>query len=110
MIVEIVSTGDELISGSITDTNASYLSSKFLEIGILVKRCSMVGDDRKEIQTLLKEISLRSDIVIVTGGLGPTKDDLTAEIVANASKDTLKINKQALSAIESFFKNKNLKM
>ncbi len=82
MIVEIVSTGDELITGSIVDTNASYLASKFLDLGILIKRCNLVGDDKEEIQAVLKEISLRADIVVVTGGLGPTKDDLTAEIAA----------------------------
>ena len=110
MIVEIVSTGDELISGSIVDTNASYLASKFLEIGILVKRCNLVGDDREEIQAVLKEISLRADIVVVTGGLGPTKDDLTAEIAAMVSKDKLIMNNKALSDIESFFKRKNFPM
>jgi nicotinamide-nucleotide amidase len=110
MIVEIVSTGDELISGSIVDTNASYLASKFFEIGIIANRCSLVGDDRKEIQAVLKEISSRADIVVVTGGLGPTKDDLTAEIAAMVSKDKLIINKEALSAIEVFFEKKNLQM
>ncbi|MCD4744130.1 MAG: competence/damage-inducible protein A [Desulfobacteraceae bacterium] len=110
MIVEIVSTGDELISGNIVDTNASYLASKFLEIGMLVKRCNIVGDDKKEIQAVLKEISSRADIVVVTGGLGPTKDDLTAEIAAMVSKDSLIINKEALSAIQSFFEKKNLQM
>lgn len=110
MIVEIVSTGDELISGNIVDTNASYLASKFLEIGILVKRCNIVGDDKKEMQAVLKEISSRADIVVVTGGLGPTKDDLTAEIAAMVSKDSLIINKEALTAIQSFFEKKNLHM
>ena len=110
MIVEIVSTGDELITGSIVDTNASYLASKFLEIGILVKRCNLVGDDRKEIKAVLEEISHRADIVVVTGGLGPTKDDLTAEIAAMVSNDELILNKEALSAMESFFKEKNFIM
>ncbi|MCK5542107.1 MAG: competence/damage-inducible protein A [Desulfobacterales bacterium] len=110
MIVEIVSTGDELITGSIVDTNASYIASKFLETGILVKRFSLVGDDRKEIQIVLKEISTRADIVIVTGGLGPTKDDLTAEIAAMVSNDKLILSKEALSDMEAFFKQKNFKM
>lgn len=110
MIVEIVSTGDELLSGSIIDTNTSYLASKFLEIGILVKRCSLVGDDRNELQAVIEEISSRADIVIFTGGLGPTKDDLTSEIAAVASKDKLVMNKEALSAVESFFEKKKIKM
>ncbi len=110
MKVEIISTGDELITGSINDTNASYLASKFLEIGTLVKRCSIVGDDKKQIAAILKEVSQRADIVIVTGGLGPTQDDLTAEIAAIASKDKLVINKEAMSDMELFFKKRNFNM
>jgi len=110
MIVEIVSTGDELITGSIVDTNASFLSSEFLELGILVKRCHVVGDDKKDIQAVLKEISLRADIVIVTGGLGPTKDDLTAEIAVEVTGDELIFNKHAFEHMEAFFKERHFEM
>jgi competence/damage-inducible protein CinA-like protein len=110
MLVEIVSTGDELMTGSIVDTNFSYLASRFLEIGVLVKRCSLVGDDKEEMKKVLKEISLRADIVVVTGGLGPTKDDLTTEIAALVSNDELILNEEAFSDMESFFKERNFVM
>ncbi len=110
MKVEIVSTGDELITGSISDTNASYLNSKFAEIGAQVRRCSIVGDNEKELSALLNEVSHRSDIVVVTGGLGPTQDDITASVAAIVFQDKLVENVEALAEIESFFKKKNLHM
>ncbi len=110
MIVEIISTGDELITGSVQDTNASFLAAGFLEMGVLVKRCTMAGDDENELGTLLKESASRADIVVVTGGLGPTRDDITARTAAAAFGDKLKINNEALSCIKAFFKNKNIEM
>ncbi len=110
MLVEIVSTGDELITGSVVDTNASYIASKFYEIGLMVNRCTIVGDNKEKIQNVLEQVSDRADIVIVTGGLGPTQDDLTSEIAALISNDELKLDKQALSDIEQFFKRKKIKM
>ncbi len=105
MITEILSTGDEVRSGAIADSNAAYIAQKIEgEAGLSVSRHSCVGDDLKDIADILKEIGARADIALVTGGLGPTGDDLTAEAAALAAGVNLKLNDTALSQMEAFFK------
>ncbi len=72
MIAEILATGDEIRSGALVDSNSAYIAQKLEETGIEVGRHSSIGDDPAEIVIILKEISQRSDIAVVTGGLGPT--------------------------------------
>ncbi|MFY0608332.1 MAG: competence/damage-inducible protein A [Cyclobacteriaceae bacterium] len=79
---EIISIGDEILYGQTLDTNSHWISGKLDEIGIKVRRKITIGDTREEILTCLKESSERADVVLITGGLGPTSDDLTKPLLA----------------------------
>ena len=107
MIAEILATGDEIRSGALVDSNSAYIAQKLEETGIEVVRHSSIGDDPAEIIIILKEISQRSDIAVVTGGLGPTDDDLTAAAAARTADVVLVLNPQALALVENFFKARN---
>jgi len=108
MITEILSTGDEVRSGAIADSNAAYIAQRIeSEAGLPVSRHSCVGDDIKDIAGILREIGARADIALVTGGLGPTSDDLTAEAAALAAGVNLNLNETALGQMEAFFKMRN---
>ena len=106
MKAEILATGDEIRSGALVDRNSAHISQKLEEIGISVVRHSCVGDDPKILTDILREISGRTDICVVTGGLGPTSDDLTSESAAKAAGVELVINNKALSSVENFFKTR----
>ena len=103
MIVEILATGNELLSGALVDTNSAYIAEKIGEIGIMTARHTLVGDDEKELESVFKELSIRADIIIVTGGLGPTQDDLSREIAARSAGVELKLDQASLERIENFF-------
>jgi len=103
---EILATGDEIRSGALVDSNSAHISQKLEEIGISVVRHSCVGDDEDILTAILKEIGSRTNICIVTGGLGPTSDDLTSESAAKAAGVKLVISKTALSSVENFFKTR----
>ena len=96
MIIETLSTGDEIRSGAVIDTNAAMIAQTLEEQGFEVLRHSCVGDDQDDIGSVLKEIGRRADVCIVTGGLGPTKDDLTAESAAKAAGVDIAVNSDAL--------------
>ena len=85
MRVELLCTGDELVTGLTTDTNSPYLEARLFELGIKVQRVVLVGDVREDIARALREAASRADVVIVSGGLGPTADDFTAECAAVAA-------------------------
>ncbi len=104
MIAEILATGDEIRSGALVDSNSAHIARKLEEAGIEVVRHSSVGDDPHSIASILTEIACRVDIAVVSGGLGPTDDDLTAAAVAKAAGVELVLDPQALDAIEAFFK------
>ena len=110
MIAEILSTGDEIRSGALIDSNSAYIAQRLEELGFPVFRHTSVGDDVDIIVSTLKEIGIRSDVAVVTGGLGPTIDDLTAESAAKAAGVELKLDEVALSSIEKFFKRLNRPM
>ncbi len=104
MIVEILSTGDEIRSGAVADTNAAHIARALEEAGISVIRHGCVGDDKPVLTRIIEEISHRADIALVTGGLGPTMDDITAKAAADAAGVELLPDEKALEMIESFFK------
>ncbi len=106
MKAEILATGDEIRSGALVDSNSAYISQKLEETGISVVRHSCVGDDSDILTAILREIGSRTDICIVTGGLGPTSDDLTSQTAAKAAGVELILNKKALSSVEEFFKTR----
>jgi nicotinamide-nucleotide amidase len=78
VIGEIITIGDELISGRVCDTNAFFLSARISSFGMKISAISSVGDNPEQIAEVLKRALGRSDFVIVSGGLGPTDDDITA--------------------------------
>ena len=102
MIAEIITTGDEILSGLLVDSNSAYIARKIEEAGIEVARHSAIGDDPADIAVILKEISQRSDIAVVTGGLGPRDDDLNA--AAKSSDVIVGFEPQVLASVENFFK------
>ena len=110
MIAEILSTGDEIRTGSIVDTNSAYIAQMLESNGLHVFRHSCVGDDMDTLVSTLREISTRSDIAVVTGGLGPTPDDLTSEAAARAAGVALFPDTMALTAIENLFRSRNRQM
>jgi len=99
MRIEIVSTGDELVLGEIADTNAAEMASALEEEGLAVSRVTVVGDDRAEIARAYDEALGRADVVIATGGLGPTEDDLAREGLADALGEPLETRAEAERAI-----------
>lgn len=103
MKAEILSTGDEVLWGDIDDSNASWLSRRLRESGVDVTRVNCVGDDINTISDIMTEISTRCDLVVVTGGLGPTSDDLSAQAAAVATGDDLVLNQMAFDSMSSYF-------
>ena len=101
--VEILSTGDELLTGQIVDTNSPWLMDRLWDVGILVRRKTLVGDDRDDLLAALREVTARSDVVLMSGGLGPTEDDLTAECVAAAMGVPLEVHDESLQLIRERF-------
>jgi len=83
MIAELVSVGTEILLGNIVNTNASYLAEKCALLGISNYFQVSVGDNSERMKSTIQTALDRSDIVIITGGLGPTKDDLTKEVAAD---------------------------
>ncbi len=104
MLAEIITIGDEILIGQIVDTNSAWIAQKLNSIGIRVKQISSVSDDRQHILTALAEASQRADIILITGGLGPTKDDITKKTLAEYFGVGLVENKEALENVESIFK------
>ncbi|CAI8904116.1 competence/damage-inducible protein A [Methylocaldum szegediense] len=102
-IAEILSQGDELTTGEITDTNASWLSRELTSLGLDVARHTTVGDRLEDLVGLLREIAERADLCISTGGLGPTCDDLTAEAAAQAFGCPLELDRDALAQVRAYF-------
>ncbi len=93
MHIEFISTGDEVLSGQIVDTNAAWFSRRFFEKGISIQRRHTVADDLTALIDIITETSLRADVVVVNGGLGPTSDDLSAEAAANAMQVPLALSR-----------------
>ena len=104
MKCEILSVGTEILLGDILNTNSRYLSRELANLGIDVYYHQVVGDNRERILNALKEAFSRSDIIITTGGLGPTKDDMTKELVAEFLGMDMYLHEESLKKIEDYFK------
>jgi nicotinamide-nucleotide amidase len=102
--VSIITVGDEIVSGHTTDTNSTYLANRLGELGFGACRMSSVGDDVGEIAEELKRVISVSDLVFVTGGLGPTDDDVTAHAVAEATGRGLVVDRDIHSRLVKRFK------
>lgn len=103
MNAEIIAVGSELLLGQITNTNARFLSNHLAELGINVYYHTVVGDNAERLEDAIKIAENRADLILFTGGLGPTKDDLTKESIARHLGTTLEMNQEALDSIVAFF-------
>ncbi|WP_054179268.1 nicotinamide mononucleotide deamidase-related protein YfaY [Trabulsiella odontotermitis] len=101
--VEMLSTGDEVLHGQITDTNAAWLADVFFNQGLPLTRRNTVGDNLDDLVAILRERSEHADVLIVNGGLGPTSDDLSALAAAQAKGESLVLHEAWLTHMETFF-------
>ncbi|MBI4641403.1 MAG: competence/damage-inducible protein A [Candidatus Tectomicrobia bacterium] len=110
MQAELVSVGTELLLGQIVDTNATYIAQQLKDIGLNLYFKTTVGDNKARIATVLKMALDRSDIIITSGGIGPTLDDLTREVVAEVLGRELVFHQHLLDQIESRFARRGIPM
>jgi nicotinamide-nucleotide amidase len=101
MRAEIIATGTELLAGGLPDTNSIFLSEELMLIGLETAFKTVVGDNEKDMEEALRRALERADAVIITGGLGPTEDDITRKVVAKILKRRLVLNEDALKAVKS---------
>ncbi|MBA7624987.1 putative competence-damage inducible protein [subsurface metagenome] len=106
----IISIGNELLTGQTPSTNASYLSERLFSIGIPVVSSYTIGDDVDSIARALRLASDDGDIIVASGGLGPTDDDVTRQAFAKFLGSELQLQDELLERIESFFANQDLVM
>ena len=110
MTAEIICVGTEILLGNIVNTNAAYLSERLAALGISVFFETTVGDNPERLEQVVHQGLERSDILILSGGLGPTKDDLTKEIAARACGQKLKEDKEAMRRLKEYFSSTRLPM
>jgi nicotinamide-nucleotide amidase len=110
MKAETIAIGSELLLGQIVDTNTSFIAQVLAENGIELVRTTTVGDDPKQMGDAIREAIGRSPIVITTGGLGPTEDDLTRESVAEVTGCPLRFQPHLMEQIEAIFKRRGFRM
>ncbi|MDB4927180.1 competence/damage-inducible protein A [Mucilaginibacter sp.] len=103
MHAEIITIGDEILIGQIVDTNSAWMAQQLNNAGIRVKQISSVSDDKQHILTALAEAANRADIIFITGGLGPTKDDITKNTLAEYFGAEMVENKEALNNVTRLF-------
>jgi nicotinamide-nucleotide amidase len=107
MRIEIICTGDEVLTGKIVNTNFAYMSQKLEDVGLSAAWETTVGDDRESLLTAFRLAGERADAVIVNGGLGPTVDDLSQEIAAQAAGVELVLSEDWLARMEDFFRRRS---
>lgn len=103
---ELLTIGDEILYGQIVDTNSQWMGVELSNMGIRVLRKTSVGDIESEILQALKEAEERADIILITGGLGPTNDDLTKPCLAKYFNCDIVMNEEALTEVTEFFKSR----
>ena len=110
MKAELITIGDELLIGQTIDTNGSWLAEQLNLLGITVSQISSIRDNREHIISSLQNAQSRSELVILTGGLGPTNDDITKSTLCEFFDSELVLNEQVLEKIEAYFNSRSLKM
>ena len=104
MVAELISVGTELLMGNIVNTNAAYLSKKLAAIGVSVYYQSTVGDNKERLKKTIETALSRADIIILSGGLGPTADDLTKETAAEVLGRNMYLDEHSMERIRAYFK------
>ena len=107
---EIIAIGDELLYGQIMDTNSHWISQELDAVGVRVVRKTTVGDNRNDILTAFEEASKRADLILITGGLGPTQDDLTKPLLAEFFGCEIVEVPEAVAAVSSYFLRRGREM
>jgi nicotinamide-nucleotide amidase len=105
MLAEIITIGDEILIGQIVDTNSAFLAQELHRIGVAVQQISSVQDDRAHILNALEEAESRAELVVITGGLGPTRDDVTKHTLCEYFGDHLQEDPEVLAHIEALFRD-----
>src|SRR5438552_15058038 len=103
MVVELINTGSELMLGRVLNTQQQWLCRELADLGYVVARQTAVADSGPEIRGALREALGRADLIITTGGLGPTSDDITRDLLAELLGKNLYEDASTLAHIESFF-------
>ena len=103
VLAEIITIGDEILIGQIVDSNSAWMAQQLNMVGIKVKQISSVSDNELHVLTALDEAKSRADIILITGGLGPTKDDITKQTLCKYFNTTLRFDEHAFSIIEELF-------
>lgn len=109
MTVEIICVGTELLLGNIVNTNGAYLAEKCAGMGLSCYYQTVVGDNEKRLSDALKAALDRADIVLLSGGLGPTEDDLTKETTASVMGRPLLMDENCRQKIEAYFEKRGVK-
>ena len=107
MLAEIITIGDEILIGQVVDTNSAWMSKKLNEIGIKVKQITSVSDEREHILEALRLATQRADIILITGGLGPTRDDITKKTLAEYFGFGMKRDQATLENVKRIFARYN---
>src|SRR5690349_1285773 len=110
MRIEVICTGDEVLTGKIVNTNFSHISQRLEDFGLSVTWETTVGDDRENLLLAFRLAGDRADAVIVNGGLGPTVDDLSQEIAARAAGVELELSEAWLGRMEDYFRRRSRTM
>ena len=110
VFAEIITIGDEILYGQIVDTNSAWMGEELGKIGVRVKQISSIADDAADIVEALNEAQTRADIILMTGGLGPTRDDITKKTLTDYFQTELKLDEQALSDITTMFSSRGREM
>src|SRR6187549_349421 len=98
---EVIAVGSELLGSTRADTNSLYLSGRLADLGIDLRLKSVVGDERADLAMLLRQALARTDLVILTGGLGPTDDDLTRDVAAEVLGLPMEVDESIVAQIRA---------
>jgi len=110
MLADIITIGDEILIGQIVNTNSTWLAEQLEAIGIKIRQITTVSDNRQHIIQTLQEAEEQSQLIVITGGLGPTEDDITKQTLAEFFDTQLIENQEVLADIEAFVKSRNAQM
>ncbi|TXK28399.1 competence/damage-inducible protein A [Pontibacter qinzhouensis] len=107
---EIITIGDEILFGQIVDTNSAWMGTELTKLGIRVKQITSVSDEVSHIVAALNDARTRADVILMTGGLGPTKDDLTKTVLTAYFNTELQLHEPSLADVKAIFKNRNIEL
>ncbi|MBF8962020.1 competence/damage-inducible protein A [Pontibacter sp. FD36] len=107
---EIITVGDEILYGQIVDTNSAWMGTELTKIGVRVKQITSISDEASHIVQALDYARSRADIILITGGLGPTKDDLTKNVLADYFHTELQLDEQSLADVTELFKSRGYEL